>query len=111
MADATSAAPMTPVDIADLQNRFGGELLRPGVAGYEEARRVWNGSTDRSPALIARCAGVADVIQAVNFASENGLILAVRAACSASTRTSHRNLPHPRAEAESEREKAGGPPQ
>jgi FAD/FMN-containing dehydrogenase len=75
MADATPAG---PPDLAGLQEAFGGELLRAGDAGYEDARRVWNGSIDRSPALIARCAGTADVIYGVNFARENGLLLAVR---------------------------------
>ena len=55
-----------------------GELLRPGDGGYEEARHVWNGSVNRFPALIARCAGVADVIAAVKFARETGLPVAVR---------------------------------
>ena len=55
-----------------------GELLRPGGGGYEEARRVWNGMIERRPALIVRAAGVADVISSVNFARENGLLLAVR---------------------------------
>ena len=44
-----------------------GPLLRPGDGGYDEARNVWNGMIDRRPALIARCAGVADVIAAVRF--------------------------------------------
>ncbi len=55
-----------------------GELLRPGDSGYEGVRRVWNGMIDRHPALIARCAGVADVMAAVDFARENDLLLAVR---------------------------------
>ncbi len=55
-----------------------GELLRPESDGYEEARGLWNGMIDRKPALIARCTGVADVIEAVNFARENGLTAAVR---------------------------------
>jgi len=55
-----------------------GALLRPGETGYDEARRVWNGMIDKRPALIARCAGVADVIHCVNFAHANNLLVAVR---------------------------------
>src|SRR5262245_42029665 len=55
-----------------------GKVLRPGEDGYEEARRVWNGNIDRRPALIARCTGVADVVEAVNFARTNDLLVAVR---------------------------------
>ena len=62
--------------------RFGsglrGELLRPGHGEYEEARQLWNGVIDRRPALIARCAAVEDVVESVNFARENDLLLAVR---------------------------------
>ena len=50
----------------------------PGEAGYDEARKVWNGAIDKRPALIARCAGVSDVIQCVNFARSNDLLVAVR---------------------------------
>jgi hypothetical protein len=78
MADATAVAPLGPLDISGLQAGFRGELFRPDDAGYDEARKVWNGSIDRLPTLIARCAGVADVIDSVNFARENGLLLAVR---------------------------------
>ena len=46
--------------------------------GYEQARKIWNGSFDRHPALIARCAGAADVVQAVNFAQAHDLLTAVR---------------------------------
>ena len=45
-----------------------GPLLRAGDAGYHAARTIWNGMIDRRPALIARCAGVADVIHGINFA-------------------------------------------
>jgi FAD/FMN-containing dehydrogenase len=55
-----------------------GRLFCPGDEGYDEARKVWNGMIDRRPALIARCAGVADVIAAVNFAREQGLPVAIR---------------------------------
>src|SRR4029450_7843003 len=58
--------------------RLHGELLRPGDAGYEGARKVWNGMIDRRPALIARPRSGADVINSVNFARENDLLVAVR---------------------------------
>ncbi|HXV33698.1 MAG TPA: FAD-binding oxidoreductase [Gaiellaceae bacterium] len=57
---------------------FSGPLLRPGEEGYEEARRIYNGLIDRKPALIARCRGEADIVEAVRFAREAGLELAVR---------------------------------
>jgi FAD/FMN-containing dehydrogenase len=55
-----------------------GELLRPGGAGYEDARTIHNGMIDRRPALIARCAGVADVLAGVRFAREHDLLVSVR---------------------------------
>jgi FAD/FMN-containing dehydrogenase len=55
-----------------------GSLLRSGEDGYDQARKIWNGMFDRRPALIARCAGAADVISAVNFAHDNKLQVAVR---------------------------------
>src|ERR1700692_447954 len=55
-----------------------GPLLQPGEGGYDEARKVWNGMIDRLPALIARCAGVADVIAAVRFARTHGVLVSVR---------------------------------
>jgi FAD/FMN-containing dehydrogenase len=64
--------------IRGLRERFRGTLLRPGEEGYDEARRVWNGAIDRRPALIARCAGVDDVVLAVRFAREHDLLVSVR---------------------------------
>lgn len=55
-----------------------GELLRPGDAGYEEARLVWNGAIDRRPAMIARCRSAREVAAAVRLATANGLEIAVR---------------------------------
>ena len=55
-----------------------GTLLRPGDAGYDEARKVFNVMIDRRPALIAQCVGSADVIAAVNFAREHDLLMTVR---------------------------------
>lgn len=64
--------------VEDLRASFRGELVRPGEPGYEEHRKVWNGSIDRRPGLIARCTGVADVRAAVRFARDRGLVVAVR---------------------------------
>jgi FAD/FMN-containing dehydrogenase len=58
--------------------RLRGKLIRPGHDDYDAARKVWNGNIDRRPALIARCTGVADVIEAVNFARAHRLVVAVR---------------------------------
>src|SRR5262249_15650387 len=55
-----------------------GELLRPEDAGYEVARKVFNAMVDKRPALIARCAGTADLIECVRFAREHNLLAAVR---------------------------------
>jgi FAD/FMN-containing dehydrogenase len=55
-----------------------GALLRPGDAGYDDARTIHNGMIDRRPALIARCAGVADVLTGVRFAREHELLVSVR---------------------------------
>lgn len=60
------------------KRRFGGKILLPGDAGYDEARKVWNGGIDRRPSLIVRCAGTADVVTAVRFARERGLPASVR---------------------------------
>jgi hypothetical protein len=62
----------------ELSASFRGELVRPTDPTYDAHRKVWNGSIDRHPALIARCAGVADVIAAVQFAREAGAVVAVR---------------------------------
>lgn len=56
---------------------FSGDILNPGDAGYDEARKVFNGMIDRSPAIIARCADADDVAAAVNLAREHDLPLSV----------------------------------
>src|SRR5437588_3397864 len=55
-----------------------GELLRPGDRDFDTARKVVNGAIDKTPALIVRCAGVADVLRSVKFARVNELTVAVR---------------------------------
>ena len=62
----------------ELRGALQGELVLPGDAAYDEARRVWNGMIDRRPAAVVRCAVTADVAAAVNFARRHGLVVAVR---------------------------------
>ena len=62
----------------NLAGTFAGQLLQPGDAGYDEARKVHNGLVDKRPALIARCRGAADVVDAVKIARDLGLVVAVR---------------------------------
>lgn len=63
---------------AELAATFGGQLLKPGDATYDEARTVHNGLIDKRPALIARCRGVADVVDAIAIAQKLRLETAVR---------------------------------
>jgi FAD/FMN-containing dehydrogenase len=64
--------------IEGLRTATRGQVFVPDEAGYDEARTIWNAMIDRRPAMIVRCAGVADVRRAVNFAREQRLPLAVR---------------------------------
>ena len=64
--------------IAAFKASLRGGLIEPNDPTYDAARRVYNGMIDRHPRLIARCADVADVMAAVNFAREQNLLLAIR---------------------------------
>ena len=57
---------------------FSGTIVRPGDRDYDDVRRVYNGMIDRSPALIARCRGAADVVAALTAARANGFEISVR---------------------------------
>ncbi|WP_224450090.1 FAD-binding oxidoreductase [Haloprofundus salilacus] len=72
------AATLDSKALVEFVDAFGGDVLLPSDEGYDEARRIWNGMIDRFPALIARCSGTADVVEAVQFAREHDLPLAVR---------------------------------
>jgi len=63
---------------SSLHRRFKGDLLRRGQGGYEDARAIWNGMVARTPALIARCADIGDVQNAVRAAVETGIVTAIR---------------------------------
>jgi FAD/FMN-containing dehydrogenase len=70
-----------PIDqraVEELGTTLRGELVRPGDGGYEQHRRVWNGSIDRHLALIVRRADVADLRSAIGFARTHDLLVAVR---------------------------------
>lgn len=77
MSDTTTAVLEESV-VEGLRAGLRGELIEPGDEAYDEARKVYNAMIDKRPRLIARCANVADVIAAVNFAHENDLPLAIR---------------------------------
>jgi FAD/FMN-containing dehydrogenase len=64
--------------LAQLRTQCSGAVLSPDDPGYDDARRVHNGLIDRRPALIVRCLGTADVVDAVRFAREHDLEISVR---------------------------------
>ena len=57
----------------------GGQIALPGDTEYDEARTVWNATVDKRPDLVVRCSGPSDVMQAMRFAREHDLLVAVRA--------------------------------
>ena len=74
------------LDASSLKVSLRGDLIQPGDEGYDDARKVYNAMIDRRPRLIARCADVADVITAVNFARENKVLV---------SRVTHEEYPEP----------------
>jgi FAD/FMN-containing dehydrogenase len=64
--------------IDNFRGQFRGRILTPEDAGYDDARKVYNGMISRKPRLIARCADPADVMTAVRFAHENSVRVSVR---------------------------------
>ena len=78
MTAVTEQTSLDETALAELQAGFRGQLVAQNDPAYDEHRKIWNGSIDRRPALIARCAGVADVIAAVGFGRRTGLPVAVR---------------------------------
>ena len=72
-----TVSPTRP-QIDELRRSFAGEIITPDAAGYDDARRVWNATFDRRPALIVRPSTVDDVVAAVRFGRERDLEIAVR---------------------------------
>ena len=78
MATHTAPTSLGEATLGELEQGLRGRLIRPGDDGYDEARAIWNGAHDKRPALIVQCAGVADVMRAVDFARSEDLIVSVR---------------------------------
>ena len=72
------AATILPEMLLTLKGGLRGPTLVKDEDGYDMARGIWNGMVDRSPGLIVRCHGAADVMHAVNFARRHDLVVAVR---------------------------------
>jgi len=69
---------MTDAATATFKGTIRGEVIQAGEAGYDQARKIYNGMWDRKPRLVVRCADVADVIAAVNFAREQSLPVSIK---------------------------------
>src|SRR4051812_453756 len=78
MTTSRIASPIENDTLTEFVAGLRGTAVLPGDSDYDHARSIWNGAHDRQPALIVRCAGVADVIRTVNLARSQGLPLAVR---------------------------------
>ncbi|MGP3949759.1 FAD-binding oxidoreductase [Streptomyces sp. 7N604] len=78
-AASTAAAEPGIAEIADqLRSSLRGEVIDRGHPGYDEARAVWNGLIDRRPALVARCSGTTDVVDAVQVARKHRPVVSIR---------------------------------
>ncbi len=65
--------------VMELKRGLKGDFLVDGTPDYDAARRIWNAAIDRRPAMIVRCADVADIVQAVHFAKRHNALVSVRA--------------------------------
>ncbi len=74
----TDQAVLTDSDIQLLRAQLRGVLIAQDDPAYDEARKLYNGMIDKHPLLIARCVDVADVVAAVNFGRDHGLLVAIR---------------------------------
>ena len=64
--------------IRELGDAMSGPVMLSGHPQYDSVRMIWNGMHDKRPALIARCLNAEDVSNAVNFARDHGVLVAVR---------------------------------
>jgi FAD/FMN-containing dehydrogenase len=76
---ASKKSQQIPTELVEaLRTQLRGEILDPDSPSYDATRIIWNGMIDRKPALIARCRNAADVSASINFARDNGLLIAIR---------------------------------
>lgn len=73
----TTTAPYAG-DLEELRARITGEVYSPGEPGYEQARLAWNTAVEQHPALIVAARSAADVVEAVCFAGQAGMGVAVQ---------------------------------
>jgi len=64
--------------VTDLKGQIRGDVVTPSDEKYDVARKVYNAMIDKRPAVIVRCADVADVITAVKIAGRENLPVAIR---------------------------------
>lgn len=69
---------ISPEALQSFRGEFRGTVLAAGDPDYEESRKVWNAMIDRRPGLIARCTGTVDVVHALRFARQHGVLMSVR---------------------------------
>jgi FAD/FMN-containing dehydrogenase len=69
---------LNEADVSAFRSSLKGRLLFAGDDGYDTARTIWNAMIDRRPAVIVQPENVEDIVSAVNFARENGLLLCVK---------------------------------
>ena len=70
--------PISSEIIDAFSDAVAGKVIAPADPEYHSARRIWNASIDKHPGLIVRCAGAADVVQAVKFGRQNDLVVSIR---------------------------------
>ncbi|UCH04642.1 MAG: FAD-binding oxidoreductase [Candidatus Thorarchaeota archaeon] len=69
---------LTEDAVESLKGQIQGDVLLPSDDDYDQARKIWNGMIDKRPALIVRCTGPADVIDAVKFARTHNILVSIR---------------------------------
>ncbi len=82
MSEETAISRKNPIDSLageELKPKLRGDLLFPDEEGYDQARTLWNAMIDKYPAMIVKCAGPSDIIEAVNFARHHDLLVSVKA--------------------------------